>query len=82
MFVFNRHCARFPFSDPERLEKWKSAVLREPDKGTQWRPTQYSRICSDHFVDDDYVEGKRAKTFKSTAVPTRFPTYPLHKQPD
>ena len=64
-----------------RLEKWLSAVSRESDKGTQRRPTQYSRICNDHFIDDDYVDGTRIKTLKSTAVPTRFPTYPLHKEP-
>ena len=78
---FNRRCASFPFSDPERLEKWISAVSRESDKGTQWRPTQYSRICSNHFIDDDYIEGTRIKALKSTTVPTRFVTYPLHKQP-
>ena len=58
-----------------------SLVSREPDKGTQWRPTQCSRICSDHFIEDDYVEGTRIKKLKSTSVPTRFPTYPLHKEP-
>ena len=78
---FNRHCASFPVSHPERLEKWIRAVSRESDKGTQWRPTQYSRICKDHFIDDAYVEGTKIKTLKSTGVPTRFSTYPLQKQP-
>ena len=81
MFFFKRPCAGFPFSDPERLEKWIRAVSRELDKGTQWRPTQYSRLFSYHFIDDDYVEGTKIKTLKSTAVPTLIPTYPLHKQP-
>ena len=59
-----------PFSSPERLKKWIRAVSRESDKGTQWGPTQYSRICNDHFIDDDYVEGTKIKTLKSTTVPT------------
>ena len=81
MFFFNRRCASFSFSHTERLEKWIRAVSRESDKGTQWRPTQYSRICSNHLIDDDSVEGTKMKTLKSSAVPTQFPTYPLHKQP-
>ena len=44
-------------------------------------PIRYSRICSDHFIDGGYVEGTKINTLKSTAVPTRFATYPLHKQP-
>ena len=80
-FFFYCLCASFPFSDPKRLEEWIRAVSRESKKGDQWRPTQFSRICSDHFNDDDYVEGTKIKTLRSNAVPFQSPTRLLHKQP-
>ncbi|KAK3795817.1 hypothetical protein RRG08_052250 [Elysia crispata] len=61
--------------DAPRLEKWIRTISRECEKGTQMRPTQYSRMCSDHFTDFDYVPGTKTKTLKTIAVPTQFPTY-------
>ena len=35
---------RFP-KDEGRRKKWEAAVRREG-----WHPTEYTRICGDHFV--------------------------------
>ena len=35
---------RFP-ADKEQTERWIAAVKRK-----NWCPTEYSRVCSDHFV--------------------------------
>ena len=53
---------RFP-SDPERKSKWVSAVSRE-----NWEPTEYSWICSEHFVSGSKSNNPLAPNF----VPTIF----------
>ncbi|XP_060755369.1 peroxynitrite isomerase THAP4-like isoform X1 [Neoarius graeffei] len=35
---------RFP-TDPDKRAKWIAAVNRQ-----DWEPTEYSRLCSDHFI--------------------------------
>ena len=35
---------RFP-TDPDLKAKWLAVIKRE-----KWEPTEYSRICSEHFI--------------------------------
>ena len=34
--------------------------------------TPNSRLCSDHFVKEDYIEGRRRRSLRSDAVPSVF----------
>lgn len=53
---------RFP-ADKERREKWIAAIRR-----VGWTPTEYSRICTDHFI-----TGKPSKNpFHQDYVPSVF----------
>ena len=53
---------RFP-SDPERKAKWIAAINRK-----DWYPTEYSWICSEHFVSGE----KSNNQFAPNYVPTIF----------
>uniref|UniRef100_A0A8C4HMP9 THAP domain-containing protein 1 n=1 Tax=Dicentrarchus labrax TaxID=13489 RepID=A0A8C4HMP9_DICLA len=63
---------RFPLVDPERLRQW----LFNPHMGPN------ARVCSDHFLDGDYIEEKafesdklvtrRTNKLKPDAVPSVF----------
>ena len=53
---------RFP-TDPERKSKWVSAVSRK-----DWEPTEYSWICSEHFVSGTKSNNPLAPNY----VPTIF----------
>nr|ACO14867.1 THAP domain-containing protein 4 [Caligus clemensi] len=74
---------RFPMRDPNMLDIWISAIPRDC---TKWRPTASSRLCSRHFVEDDFVLKSRdtsrdvGKTLKfrrlaDDAVPSKWPGY-------
>ena len=41
---------RFPFKNPELLQKWIQAIRRE-----NWAPKQGSFICGSHFEDSCFV---------------------------
>ena len=56
------HFYRFP-SDPERKAKWIAAINRK-----DWYPTEYSWICSEHFVSGE----KSNNQFAPNYVPTIF----------
>ncbi|GLH12757.1 THAP domain-containing protein 11 [Gryllus bimaculatus] len=36
--------------EKERKEMWITAINRVNPDGTPWRPTKYSKVCSEHFV--------------------------------
>jgi len=40
-------------------------------------PTQYSKVCSNHFIEDDFVNniGSKLTKLKENAVPSIFPDY-------
>ncbi|XP_045465513.1 peroxynitrite isomerase THAP4-like [Harmonia axyridis] len=71
----NIHFFRFPFKNPELLNKWISAVKRE-----NWEPKAHSRICSVHFTESDYQirPGAGYPLLKITAVPSLFPAFSTH----
>ena len=75
----------FP-SDPEQNLKWRIAIKREPAKTgahpTLWKPSQYSRVCEDHFKAEDFKQSvvascsrdpKKLRFLKEGAVPSVFP---------
>jgi len=64
------HFFSFPLKDPERLEKWLLAIGR---KG--FTATKFSKICSDHFVYDDFksnVGGSYRLDLRENVVPSVF----------
>ncbi|CAH2328771.1 THAP domain-containing 1-like [Pelobates cultripes] len=65
-----KHFFRFPLKNPEKLAKWIAAVRRE-----KWTPTIYSRLCSDHFTEQDYMlrPGASSPYLRTDAVPSIFP---------
>jgi len=64
---------RFPLNKPELLKKWLHQTKRK-----NFTPTKYSRLCSEHFVDDDYLirPGSDVKLLKDNAFPTIFKGFP------
>ncbi|CAH2292992.1 THAP domain-containing 1-like [Pelobates cultripes] len=55
--------------DPERLSEWVAAIKRK-----NWKPSDSSRICSDHFTDKDYMlrPGAMIPRLRLDAVPSVF----------
>ncbi|XP_066458961.1 THAP domain-containing protein 1-like isoform X2 [Eleutherodactylus coqui] len=45
-----KHFFRFPMKNPEYLAKWLAVIRRD-----KWKPSIYSRLCSDHFTEEDYM---------------------------
>lgn len=64
---------RFPLDDPELLKKWAHNIME-----TNFKPTQCSFLCSEHFVDEDYQiqPDTGVKLLKSHAFPTVFKLFP------
>lgn len=65
-------------ADLELREAWIKVIRR--DKWTPCTTSNYSRVCSQHFKEADFLEGKRRRLRKG-AVPSVFQHYPLHLQP-
>uniref|UniRef100_A0A8D8YCT9 THAP domain-containing protein 1 n=1 Tax=Cacopsylla melanoneura TaxID=428564 RepID=A0A8D8YCT9_9HEMI len=65
----NLHFFKFPFRYPALVTKWTKALRRK-----NFKPTKQSRICSVHFLPNDYSnrQGGRHMTLKHTAVPSMF----------
>ena len=55
----------FPTPDPEQWEKWVSAVKRK-DGGKPWKPTQWSKVCSEHFVGGQWSRTRGHPSFAPT----------------
>ncbi|XP_022172357.1 THAP domain-containing protein 1-like [Myzus persicae] len=67
------HFFSFPLKNAERTQQWVNAVGR---KG--FIPTKYSKVCSDHFHQNDFEKicgGSYLLKLKVTAVPSIFPNY-------
>ena len=69
-------CMNFLTKIHSYCKKWVKAIRRE-----KWFPTQSSVLCSTHFSDDCFVEGKKNRRLKKDAVPSIF-NFPKHLQED
>ncbi len=54
---------RFPARNKEQRELWIKAVNRVDVNGKPWQPSQYSRICSLHFVNGKASPTRLIQTF-------------------
>ena len=61
---------RFP-ANPALAEIWKNNLKRD-----QWTPSKSSKLCSDHFKEDDIIRSGKIVRLKPNAVPTRFKCFP------
>lgn len=78
MFMLNLFVYfRFPLNDKERLNAWVHAVRRE-----NFKPTKYSRLCSEHFLAECYEIRPNINVpyLKKDAVPSVFKGFPPHLQ--
>ncbi|NP_001280300.1 uncharacterized protein LOC100163631 [Acyrthosiphon pisum] len=76
----NIHFFRFPISKNELMTKWLSAMRRKQFEATQW-----SRLCSVHFTEQDFQirPGANRLLLKNNAVPSIFPSLPSNlKKPN
>ena len=66
----------FPFSDSTLVKEWLVSIRRSPKNFT---PTKYSRVCREHFTENDYKSSTTYGTvplqrkLKPCAVPSVFP---------
>lgn len=77
---------QFP-ADPDRRAAWTRAIHR-----SNFVPTKYSRVCSLHFKEEDFVSERcdknprrqsgrlKKKSLKGDAIPSVFPDYPSYLQ--
>nr|XP_050032240.1 uncharacterized protein LOC126528390 [Dermacentor andersoni] len=65
-------------ADTDARARWLGAIRRD-----KWSPNTtscYTKVCSRHFKEEDFIEGKRRR-LKKGAVPSVFEEYPSHLQP-
>lgn len=74
---------RFPLHDEALLETW----IKFTDRGSDWKPSRWSSICSRHFTNDDFREFLSRKCLKKNAIPSvvtkntiSFETYHIAEQ--
>lgn len=68
---------RFPFTQPDLLEKWLTNMRRD-----DFVPTKSSYLCSNHFVPEMYAKCTKngRRILKNGAIPTEF--YSTHHMPN
>ncbi|XP_042239142.1 THAP domain-containing protein 2-like [Homarus americanus] len=71
---FPRTFHGFP-SNPEKRKQWLVQMHRE-----DWSPTSHSKICSDHFEEENIDRTGQIVRLKANTVPTRFKKFPKHLQ--
>ncbi|TRY63113.1 hypothetical protein TCAL_08232 [Tigriopus californicus] len=64
---------RFP-QDKSLRKHWVEAIRRD-----LWSPSPYSRLCSSHFSDQDYVPDRQNRMLKWGAIPSKFVGRPAHR---
>ncbi|KAH8034015.1 hypothetical protein HPB51_018526 [Rhipicephalus microplus] len=65
-------------ADADARARWLAAIRRD-----KWWPNTtscYTKVCSRHFKEEDFIEGKRRRLNNGT-VPSVFEEYPPHLQP-
>ncbi|XP_072272397.1 THAP domain-containing protein 1 B-like [Pyxicephalus adspersus] len=73
-----KHFFRFPMKNPEYLAKWLAVIRRD-----KWKPSIYSRLCSDHFTENDYMlrPGASYPYLRLDAVPSIIDGVCVRKEP-
>lgn len=68
----------FPSKNNILLDKWVNALKRK-----NFKPTQWSRVCSEHFTEEDYVHrpDSNRPLLKIDSVPSIFKAFPSYLQP-
>lgn len=63
-------CKKFRFPiDAGLAQRWTVALRRlDPVSKKLWQPTKHSRVCSDHFLDDDYISKSKISMLKKGVV--------------
>ena len=56
-------------ADPEKKQRWLVAMHRQ-----DWSPSKYSRICSDHFLENN-INSRQIVQLREDAIPTRLPKH-------
>ncbi|XP_067124850.1 THAP domain-containing protein 1-like, partial [Centruroides vittatus] len=70
----------YPAEESLRL-KWIKAVSRKDENSSKlWKPSDWSVVCSKHFLESDYKPGLKKRILIRNAVPSVFPEYPSYKQ--
>lgn len=70
--------AGLSFHELPARARWLAAIRRD-----KWSPNTtscYTKVCSRHFKEEDFIEFKRRR-LKKEAVPSVFEEYPPHLQP-
>ncbi|XP_055701754.1 zinc finger protein 675 [Phlebotomus papatasi] len=61
---------KFPRKDRALLEKWKAFVVQE--RGSDWKPSRWTSICSRHFAQTDFKQHCGRRSLKSRAIPSQL----------
>ncbi|KXJ62574.1 hypothetical protein RP20_CCG016010 [Aedes albopictus] len=61
---------KFPLEDQAFLKKWTAAIK------TRKKPSKYSRVCSRHFKNDDYLPGTYRLMISSDIVAVEIRSFP------
>lgn len=69
----NKRGHLFPTSKA-MLMRWRVAINRgTPNRKCLWQPNlNHDVVCHDHFLDSDYIVGRKRRTLKPNAVPSIF----------
>ncbi|GAB0092583.1 hypothetical protein DMENIID0001_075890 [Sergentomyia squamirostris] len=59
---------KFPHKNSRLLEKWIEFVVQE--RGTDWKPSRWSSICSRHFNQVNIRDHSGRRNLKTHAIPT------------
>ena len=62
---------RFPLKNSEVLVKWENPIKKYGRQGNNWKATQFSRICSKHFLKTDFTNDAN-RWFKCNVIPSVF----------
>ncbi|XP_028827787.1 THAP domain-containing protein 1 [Denticeps clupeoides] len=68
---------KFPLARPDVCGKWVAAMRR-----SNFKPTKYSNICSQHFTKDSFKRECNNRVLKENAVPSLFSFSKLHTKPE
>ncbi|KAI4878457.1 hypothetical protein NFI96_016351 [Prochilodus magdalenae] len=68
---------KFPLARPDVCGKWVSAMKR-----SNFKPTKYSNICSQHFTKDCFKQECNNRVLKENAVPSLFSFSKLQMKSD